>query len=158
MLLPATPGRVSLLVVVGVPRHSWLRVPGAAPRHSWLGSAGRGGWCFRGWGFPVLCVLVARRVHVVPVLVCLVCLRGVCVGGGVGVGGAPSACVCGCACLCVCGVLVACGVVRCGVLVGLWLVCGVVGPLQLDSSVRTFPCLWRKTAPTLMSSGNQSFA
>ena len=46
MLLPATPGRVSLPVVVGVPRHSWLRVPGAVPRHSWLGSAGGGGvWC-----------------------------------------------------------------------------------------------------------------
>ena len=46
MLLPATPGWVSLPVVVGVPRHSWLRVPGAVPRHSWLGSAGGGGvWC-----------------------------------------------------------------------------------------------------------------
>ena len=46
VLLPATPGCVSLPVVVGVPRHSWLRVPGAVPRHSWLGSAGgRGVWC-----------------------------------------------------------------------------------------------------------------
>ena len=57
------------------PCHSWRWVSGAAPRHSWLGSAGRGGGCFRGWGFPVLCVLVARRVRVVPVLVCVVCPR-----------------------------------------------------------------------------------
>ena len=49
------------------PCHSWLRVSGAAPRHSWAGSAGRG------WGFPVLCMLVVRRVRVVPVLVCVVC-------------------------------------------------------------------------------------
>ena len=47
VLLPATPGWVSLPVVVGGPRHSWLRVPGAVPRHSWLGSVGGGGvW----WG------------------------------------------------------------------------------------------------------------
>ena len=134
MLLPATPGWVSLPVVVGVPRHSWLRVSGAAPRHSGLGSAGGGSGCFRGWGFPVLCVLVVRRVRVVPVLMCVVCVRRFCVGGGVGVG-APSACVCVCACLCVCGVLVACGVVRRGVLVGLWLVCGVVGPSPLLAEV-----------------------
>ena len=134
VLLPATPGWVSLPVVVGVPRHSWLRVSGAAPLHSWLGSAGRGGGCFRGWGFPVLCVLVARRVRVVPVLVSVVCVRGVCVGGGVGVG-APSVCVCVCACVCVCGVLVACGLVRCGVFVGLWLVCGVVGRSPLLAEV-----------------------
>ena len=61
MLLPATPGWVSLPVVVG------------GPRHSWLGSAGGGGvWC-------VVC------------------------GGGV--------------------------------LVGLWLVCGVVGPSPLLAEV-----------------------
>ena len=46
MLLPATPGWVSLPAVVGVPRHSWRRVPGAVPRHSWLGFAvGGGAWC-----------------------------------------------------------------------------------------------------------------
>ena len=73
VLLPATPGWVSLLVVVRGSRHSWLRVPGAVPRHSWLGSAGGGGvWC-------VVC------------------------GGGV--------------------------------LVGLWLVGGVVGPLPLLAEV-----------------------
>ena len=43
MRFPATPGWVSLPVVVGVPRHSWLRAPGAVPRHSCLGSAGSGG-------------------------------------------------------------------------------------------------------------------
>ena len=112
------------------PCHSWLRVSGAVPRHSWLGSAGRGGGCFRGWGFPVLCVLVVRCVRVVSVLVCVVCVRGVCVGGGAGVG-LPSACVCVCVCVCVCGVLVACGVVPCGVLVGVWLVRAVVGPSPL---------------------------
>ena len=46
VLLPATPGWVSLPVVVGVPCHSWRRVPGAVPRHSWLGFAVGGGvWC-----------------------------------------------------------------------------------------------------------------
>ena len=164
MRFPATPGWVSPPVVVGAPRHSWLRAPGAVhrhswlgsaggggvwplatpgcgswlqfpatpgwgvrwwrwwvgpchswlriscavPRHSWLGSAGRGSGRFRGWGFPVLCVLVARRGRVVSVLVCVVCVGRVCVGGGAGVG-VPSACVCVCVCVCVCGVLVACG-------------------------------------------------
>ena len=50
VLLPATPGWVSLPVVVGGPRHSWLRAPGAVPRHSWLGSAGGSGvWWGCGW-------------------------------------------------------------------------------------------------------------
>ena len=80
------------------PCHSWLRVSGAVPRHSWLGSAGRGGGCFRGWGFPVLCVLVVRHVRVVSVLVCVECVCGVCVGGGAGVSVSP-ACVCVCVCV-----------------------------------------------------------
>ena len=51
MLLPATPDWVSLPLVVGGPRHSWLRVPGAVPRHSWLGSAGGSGvWVVAGVG------------------------------------------------------------------------------------------------------------
>ena len=79
VLLPATPGWVSLPVVVGGPRHSWLRSPGgggvwwgcgwcvvwlvprhswrrflcATPRHSWLGFAAGGGVQFPatpGWG------------------------------------------------------------------------------------------------------------
>ena len=71
VLLPATPGWVSLPVVVGGPRHSWLGSAGgggvwcvavvcwllvprhswrrflcATPRHSWLGfAAGGGAWC-----------------------------------------------------------------------------------------------------------------
>ena len=50
VLLPATPGWVSLPVVVGGPRHSWLRAPAAVPRHSLLGSAGGGGvWWGCGW-------------------------------------------------------------------------------------------------------------
>ena len=101
------------------PCHSGLRVSGPVARHSWLGSAGRGGGCFRGWGLPVLCVLVAWRVRVVCVLVCVVYVRCVCVGRDAGVR-VPSACVCVCVCE-------ACGVVRCGVLVGVWLVCAVVG-------------------------------
>ena len=80
VLLPATPGWVSPPVVVGVPRHSWRRVPGAVPRHSWLGFAvGSGVWCV------------------------------------------------------VCGVW--CAVCGGGVLVGLWLVCGVVGPSPLLAEV-----------------------
>ena len=43
MRVPATPSWVLLSVVVGAPRHSWLRAPGAVPRHSWPGSAGGGG-------------------------------------------------------------------------------------------------------------------
>ena len=78
VLLPATPGWVSLPVVVGGPRHSWLGSAGgggvwcvavvcwllvprhswrrflcATPRHSWLGfAAGGGGWSLAtpGWG------------------------------------------------------------------------------------------------------------
>ena len=129
MLLPATPGWVSLPVVVGVPRHSWLRVSGAAPRPSWLGFAGRGGGCFCGWGSPVLCVLVARRMRVVHVLVCVVCVCGVCVGGGVGVG-APSACVCVCVCVRVWSV----GGVRCG---AVWCVGGGVAGVWCDWSLAT---------------------
>ena len=80
MLLPATPGWVSLLVVVGVPRQSSRRVPGTVARHSWLGFAVGGGvWC-------LVCAMW-----------CVVC------GGGV--------------------------------LVGLWLVCGVVGPSPLLAEV-----------------------
>ena len=93
VLLPATPGWVSLPVVVGGPRHSWLRSPGgggvwwgcgwcvvwlvprhswrrflcATPRHSWLGFAAGGGVRFPatpGWG---LLAAVVRGVW------CVVC-------------------------------------------------------------------------------------
>ena len=68
VLLPATPGWVSLPVVVRVPRHSWRRVQGAVPRHSWLGFAVGGGvWC-------VVCGVW-----------CVVCGGGVCGGVVAGV-------------------------------------------------------------------------
>ena len=77
---PANPGWVSLSAVVGATRHSWLRAPDAVPRYSLLGSAGGDGlWC-------VVCGVW-----------CVVC------GGGV--------------------------------LVGLWLVCGVVGHSPLLAEV-----------------------
>ena len=80
VLLPATPGWISLSVVVGGPRLSWRRVPGAVTRHSWLGfTVGGGVWC-------VVCGVW-----------CVVC------GGGV--------------------------------LVGLWLVFGVVGSSPLLAEV-----------------------
>ena len=115
VLDPATPGWVWLPLVVNVPRHSWLRVSGAAPRHSWLGSAGRGGGCFRRWGFGVLCVLVAQRV-----LVCALCVCG----GGVGVGVSS---VCVGACVAACGGLfprlgLAAGVSAGRGVVGVWAV------------------------------------
>ena len=93
MRLRATPGWVSLPVMVGVPRISWLSAPGAVPCHSWPGVRRRR-WCVvachswvRSWlrfpatpawgppaaavavsmglvgGFVVVCVFVARRVR-----------------------------------------------------------------------------------------------
>ena len=147
---PLLAGGGPLVVVVGGPspllaegpgwvflRHSWLRAPGAVPRHSWLGSTGRGGGCFCGVGrgvSRVVLVLVARRVHVVSVLVCVLCVRGVCVGGGAGAG-VPSVCVCVCVRVrvwCVGGlwlpVLASPGWGLLLVLVGLWLVCAVMVP------------------------------
>ena len=130
VLLPATPGWVLLPVVVGGPRHSWLRVPGAVPRHSWLGSVGGGVWRGRslatpGGGSCVLLPAIPGWVSV-PVVVCgpPPLLAGVrwrrwCV-------------VCGVWCV-VCGVwCVVCGG---GVLVGLRLVCGVVGSSPLLAEV-----------------------
>ena len=127
MLLPATPGWVSLPVVVGVPRHSWLRVPGAVPRHCWLGSAIGGGVrlpATPGWGPPV--VVVCFAVGGVPCCVCLWCvwvcatavlccvLRvcGVCVVDAVVWWCAGCVFrVCWCVWLRVCGVPVVCGLV-----------------------------------------------
>ena len=153
MLLPATPGWVSLPVVVGIPRHSWLGVPGAVPRHSWLGSACGGGvWCVvcGVWCAAVVCWWGSGW--------CVVWLvprhswrRSLCatprhswLGFAAGGGGRSSPLLAegpGCCSppllagvrwrrLCVvCGVCnVRCVVCGGGVLVGLWLVCGVVGP------------------------------
>ena len=112
MLLAATPGWFLLPVVVGVPRHSWLRVPGAVPRHSWLCFAVGGGGCSSpllaegpGCGSPPLLAGVRWRRW------CVVC-------------GVWSV-VCGVWCV-VCGG---------GVLVGLWLVCGAVGPSPVLAEV-----------------------
>ena len=77
MGFPATPGWVLLPVVVGVPRYSWLRVLVAAPRHSWLGSAG----CGR--RVPCRVCLWCEWFCMVIVLLCVSCVCGVCVVGGV---------------------------------------------------------------------------
>ena len=150
VLLRATPGWVSLLVVVGVSRHSWLRVPVAVPRHSWLGSAGGGGvWCAAvvcWWGCRWCVVWLVPR-HSWRRFLCATpghSWLGFAAGGGAqstpllaegpGCGSPPLLagvrwrrwCV-------VCGVwCVLCGG---GVLVGLWLVCGLVGPSPLLAEV-----------------------
>ena len=157
MLLPATPGWVSLSPLVGVPLLSWLRAPGAVPRHSWLGSAGGGGvWCVVCGVWCVVCGsgvlvglwLVCGVVGPSPLLAELpVCYsppllagfrcrwwsavlatpgRGSRVWFPTTLGWGPLAApVCGVWCV-VCGG---------GVLVGLWLVCGVVGPSPLLAEV-----------------------
>ena len=143
VLLPATPGWVSLPVVVGGPRHSWLGVPGAVPRHSWLGSVGGGGvrW---GWGWCVVWSVPRhswrRFLRATPRHSWL----GFAASGGVWSPATPgwgllAAVVCGVWCV-VCGVwCVLCGVwcVVCGggVLVGLRLVCGLVGSWPLPAEV-----------------------
>ena len=73
-------------------------------------------WC-------VWCVFVVSVLMVVRVLVCL-----------------PRAFVCVCVCVCVCGVLVACSCrsllpPAVAVLMGVWLVCAVVGPSPLLAEV-----------------------
>ena len=136
MLLPAIPGWVSLPVVLGGPRHSWLRVPGAVPRHSWLGSVGGGGvrwgcgWCVV-WSVPRhswrRCLRATPRHS----------WLGFAAGGGVWSPATPgwgllAAVVCGVWCV-VCGVW--CVVCSGIVLVGLRLVCGVVGSSPLPAEV-----------------------
>ena len=126
MQFSATPGGVALSVVVDVPspllaegpgcgsppllagvrwwswcvvhRHSWLRVLVAVPRHSWIGSAGSVG-CFVGVrGVPCCVCLWRGRLRVVFVLLCVFCVFGVCVGGGVVWMCLPRALVCVRAC------------------------------------------------------------
>ena len=126
VLLPATPGWVSLPLVMG------------GPRHSWLGSVG---------GVAVWCVVCGGGVLVGLWLVCgvvgpspLLAEVPVCYSPPLLAGfhcrwwwavpatpgwGPLAAVVCGVWCV-VCGG---------GVLVGLWLVCGVVGPSQLPAEV-----------------------
>ena len=68
VLLPATPGRVSLPVVVG------------GPRHSWLGSVGGGGvWCVAvvcWWGCGWARTRPSGRPLCACVFVCVLCLAG----------------------------------------------------------------------------------
>ena len=205
VLLPATPGWVSLPVVVGGPRHSWLGSVGgvavwcvavvcwwgcgwcvvwlvprhswrrflcATPRHSWLGFAAGGG----GGSLPLLAGVRWRRCCVV----CAVwrwCVGGVVAGVWCGwslatpgggscvllpatpgwvslpvVVGGPRHSWLGS----VGGVAVWCVLCGGGVLVGLWLVCGVVGPLPLLAEVPVcysppllagFRCRWWWAVP-----------
>ena len=166
-------------VVWLVPRHSWRRFLCATPRHSWLGFAAGGG----GRSPPLLAGVRLWRWCVVCGVWCVVCGGGVLVGlwlvcGVVGPspllavvpvcysppllagfrcrwwwavpatpGWGPLAAV-------VCGVwCVVCGG---GVLVGLWLVCGVVGPSPLLAVVPVcysppllagFRCRWWLAVP-----------
>ena len=140
VLLPATPGWVSLPVVVG------------GPRHSWLGSAGGGGvWCVAvvcWWGCGWCVVWLVPR-HSWRRFLCATPRHswlGFAASGG---GRSPPLlawvrlrrwCV-------VCGG---------GVLVGLWLVCGVVGPSPLLAEVPVcysppllagFRCRWWWAVP-----------
>ena len=122
VLLPATPGWVSLLVVVGGPRHSWLG--SACGGGVWcvvcvvwrwcVGGAVAGVWC--GWSLATpgggSCVLPPATPGWVSLPVVVGGPRHSWLGT---VGGVAVWCV-------VCGG---------GVLVGLWLVCGVVGPSPL---------------------------
>ena len=94
LLAEGRPGCDCLPLLAGArwPRRWW-----------WPVSVGLGG------GFPVLRVFLARCVCVVPVLLCVLCVCGVCVGGGVG--GVVWVClpsVLVCVCVCVCGVSVVC--------------------------------------------------
>ena len=147
VLLPATPGWVSLPVVVG------------GPRHSWLGSVCGGGvWCVVcGGGVLVGLWLVCGVVGPSPILAEVpVCYSPPLLAGfrcrwwwavPATPGWGPLAAV-------VCGVwCVVCGG---GVLVGLWLVCGVVGPSPLLAEVPVcysppllagFRCRWWWAVP-----------
>ena len=150
MLLPATPGWVSLPVVVG------------GPRQSWLGSAGGGGvWCVVcGGGVLVGLWLVCSVAGPSPLLAEVpVCFSPPLLAGfrcrwwwavPATPGWGPLAAV-------VCGVwFVVCGS---GVLVGLWLVCGVVGPSPLLAEVPVcysppllagFRCRWWWAVPATL--------
>ena len=146
MRVPATPGWVSLSVVVGGPRHSRLRAPCAVPRHSWLGSTGGGGvWPLAtpccgppaaavavcvGWGGGFswcACLWRGARARGVCAGVCVMCSwwRGCgCVFR-----------VCWCVCVCGCGCVAGAGWGLPLVWVRVWLVCAVVGPSPLLAEV-----------------------
>ena len=147
VLLPATPGWVSLPVVVGGPRHSWLG--SACGGGVWcvvcgvwrwcVGGVVAGVWC--GWSLATpgrgSCVLLPATPGWVSLPVVVGSPRHSWLGS---VGGVAVWCV-------VCGG---------GVLVGLWLVCGVVGPSPLLAEVPVcysppllagFRCRWWWAVP-----------
>ena len=140
VLLPATPGWVSLPVVVGGPRHSWLGSAGGGGVWRWcVGGVVAGVWC--GWSLASpgggSCVLLPATPGWVslPLVV-----------GGPRHSWLGSACGGGVWCV-VCGG---------GVLVGLWRVCGVVGPSPLLAVVPVcysppllagFRCRWWWAVP-----------
>ena len=150
VLLPATPGWVSMPVAVGGPRHSWLRALGAVPRHSWLGFAGGGGvWWGCGW-----CVVWLVPRHSWRSFLCATPRHswlGFAAGGGVRFPATP-----GWGLLAVVVRGVWCVVCGGGVLAGLWVVCGVVGPSPLLAEVPVcysppllagFRCRWWWAVP-----------
>ena len=147
VLLPATPGWVSLPVVVGGPRHSWLG--SACGGGVWcvvcgvwrwcVGGVVAGVWC--GWSLATpgggSCVLLPATPGWVSLPVVVGGPRHSWLGS---VGGVAVWCV-------VCGG---------GVLVGLWLACGVVGPSPLLAEVPVcysppllagFRCRWWWAVP-----------
>ena len=147
VLLPATPGWVSLPVVVGGPRHSWLG--SACGGGVWcvvcgvwrwcVGGVVAGVWC--GWSLATpgggSCVLLPATPGWVSLPVVVGGPRHSRLGS---VGGVAVWCV-------VCGA---------GVLVGLWLACGVVGPSPLLAEVPVcytppllagFRCRWWWAVP-----------
>ena len=142
VLLPATPGWVSLPVVVG------------GPRHSWLGSAGGGGvWCVAlvcWWGCGWCVVWLVPR-HSWRRFLCAT-PRHSWLGFAAAGGGRSPPLLAGVR-LRRCVWCVVCGG---GVLVGLWLVCGVVGPSPLLAEVPVcysppllagFRCRWWWAVP-----------
>ena len=151
VLLPATPGWVSLPAVVGGPRHSWLGSVGGVA--VWCVVCGGGVlvglWLACGVVGPSPLLAEVPVCYSPPLLAGFRCRWWWAVPATPGWG--PLAAV-------VCGVwCVGCGG---GVLVGLWLVCGVVGPSPLLAEVPVcysppllagFRCRWWWAVPPLLA-------
>ena len=147
VLLPATPGWVSLPVVVGGPRHTWLGSVGGVAVWSVVCGGGVlvGLWLVCGVVGPSPLLAEVPVCYSPPLLAGFRCRWWWAVPATPGWG--PLAAV-------VCGVwCVVCGG---GVLVGLWLVCGVVGPSPLLAEVPVcysppllagFRCRWWWAVP-----------
>ena len=147
VLLPATPGWVSLPLVVGGPRHSWLGSVGGVA--VWCVVCGGGVlvglWLVCGVVGPSPLLAEVPVCYSPPLLAGFRCRWWLAVPATPGWG--PLAAV-------VCGVwCVVCGG---GVLEGLWLVCGVVGPSPLLAELPVcysppllagFRCRWWWAAP-----------